>query len=57
MSGELKPEMWESTVQFLEQIGCEDVKDVTWDSNEDAGIKRIIVTFEHPIYKRPVEVE
>ena len=49
MSEKLKPEMWENTLHFLQQIGCESVKDVTWKYNGDA-VKQITVTFEHPIY-------
>jgi hypothetical protein len=49
MSKELKLEMWENTVHFLEQIGCEDIEDVTW-KYEEVGVKQITITLEHPIY-------
>lgn len=49
MSKEIRPEMWENTVQFLEQVGCESVEDVTWKW-EKSGVKKITITFEHPVY-------
>lgn len=59
MSGEIKPEMWETTIGFLEQIGCDSVEDVAWKW-EESGVKKITVTFEHPIYltdKGPKQLE
>ena len=49
MGSELKPEMWEKTTHFIEQIGCEDVEDVSW-SYEDNAVKKITITLEHPIF-------
>lgn len=49
MSGKLKPKMWESTIHFIEQIGCEDVEDVSW-SYENNAVKKITITLEHPIF-------
>lgn len=49
MACELKPEMWEDTIHFLEQIGCESVKEVS-RKYEDNAVKEITITFEHPIY-------
>ncbi len=51
MSTELKPEMWENAVCFLEQIGCEDVEDVTWKYNSEGAIEKITITFGHPIFR------
>lgn len=49
-SKELKPKMWENTIHFIEQVGCEDVEDVSWKYNSEGAVEQITVTFEHPIY-------
>lgn len=50
MSKELKPEMWETVIHFLEQIGCEDIEDVSWKFVSDGAVEQITIKFEHPIY-------
>ncbi len=50
LRGDIKQEMWEKTMNFLQEVEHKNVVDVCWKYNDDGAIEGIEVAFENPLY-------
>ena len=50
LTEDIKELMWQRVVDFVVELGYEEIKDVAWRCDDNGMAEKIEITLEYPIY-------